>query len=347
MKKLTRLLLFLVSSSFAQQPLCTAEIHTLQSEILHEKRIIDIQLPKNYYNTDFAKATYPILYILDGENNFPFISALERFNTKFLYRSQPEMIIVGIRNTDRTRDFTPTKMEKFKTSGGAENFTDFIEKELQPYVNKHFRINGFNILWGHSFGGLFALNTLLNRPYLFKSYIAIDPSFWWNNQFLLNEFDKKWFSIKLKYKKSLFVGNSPINPNRKELFPEGVKVFETLFFTKNTPKNCRFSFKDYNNCDHGSVPIPATLDAITFLFEGMKLPVKQVPKNPDLIRKNYKKLSEKLGFTVIPDESLIHQFIEFLTKIENKKAVKEILNYGLELYPDSKFLKENSYNILD
>ena len=48
-------------------------------------------------------------------------------------------IIVAIKNTHRARDLTPTYDEnynKWGMSGGANNFLDFIEKELIPYVNK-------------------------------------------------------------------------------------------------------------------------------------------------------------------------------------------------------------------
>ena len=60
----------------------------------------------------------------------------------------PEMILVGITNTDRTRDLTPTHVAapRFEnrqfnapTSGGADKFLDFIAREVMPYVEKTYR----------------------------------------------------------------------------------------------------------------------------------------------------------------------------------------------------------------
>ena len=42
-------------------------------------------------------------------------------------------------------------------------------------------------LWGHSYGGLFVLHTLLRQPATFQRYIAADPSFWWHDGFILQE----------------------------------------------------------------------------------------------------------------------------------------------------------------
>lgn len=42
-------------------------------------------------------------------------------------------------------------------------------------------------LYGHSYGGLFALHTLFTRPGLFDCYIASSPSIWWNDRFIMQE----------------------------------------------------------------------------------------------------------------------------------------------------------------
>ncbi len=85
---------------------------------------------------------------------------------------------------DRNKDLTPTHMDDWKTSGGAGNFLSFIKDELIPHINKEYPSNGDNTLWGHSLGGLFVINALINEPQTFKSYIAVDPSLWWDNGYI-------------------------------------------------------------------------------------------------------------------------------------------------------------------
>lgn len=64
-----------------------------------------------------------------------------------------KMIVIGITNTERTRDFTPTYDESYNQwgiSGGADNFLDFLEKELKPYVKANYSTNNYAIISGHS-----------------------------------------------------------------------------------------------------------------------------------------------------------------------------------------------------
>ena len=66
--------------------------------------------------------------------------------------------------------------------GGADRFLEFIDGELKPWVNENFRTEPFEILGGHSFGGLFAVHVMLNRPDSFDAYIAVSPSLWWDDR---------------------------------------------------------------------------------------------------------------------------------------------------------------------
>ena len=69
------------------------------------------------------------------------------------------------------------------------NFLDFIEKELIPYIEKNYPATSYKTFVGHSYGGIAVLNALFERPQLFNNYIAIDPSLWWDDQILLRVAD--------------------------------------------------------------------------------------------------------------------------------------------------------------
>jgi predicted alpha/beta superfamily hydrolase len=67
----------------------------------------------------------------------------------------PQSIVVGIANVDRKRDFTfPTNNAKdkkdFPTTGSSEKFIDFIEKELQPHIQRNYRTGGSKTIVGQS-----------------------------------------------------------------------------------------------------------------------------------------------------------------------------------------------------
>jgi hypothetical protein len=88
------------------------EKQTLFSKILNENREIWVHLPKTYNDSSINPAKYPVIYLLDGEINFEYYAGMTDFLSKAPYADIPECIVVGIKNTERTRDLTPTKSQK-------------------------------------------------------------------------------------------------------------------------------------------------------------------------------------------------------------------------------------------
>jgi predicted alpha/beta superfamily hydrolase len=71
--------------------------------------------------------------------------------------------------------------------GGTAGFLDFIERQLLPHLGGIVRIDETRrSLFGHSFGGLFALYALFERPGLFANWIAASPTIYWEGSEILN-----------------------------------------------------------------------------------------------------------------------------------------------------------------
>jgi hypothetical protein len=87
----------------------------------------------------------------------------------------------------RSLDLTPPTESPIPGAGGADAFLDFIEKSVRPAVKARFPRATFSraALYGHSYGGLFALHALFTRPHAFDCYIASSPSIWWNSRCIL------------------------------------------------------------------------------------------------------------------------------------------------------------------
>ena len=160
-------LLFLVimllstSISFAQNKLeiLLGKEVIIKSKTLNEERIATVFLPVNY---DASSQKYPVIYLLDARANFQHTTSA----VNFLSRQGiiPQIIVVAIHNIDRTKDFSPVHDERMPTSGGAEKFLNFVSDELITEINKNYRTSDFSILIGHSFGGTFAVYSLLTKP---------------------------------------------------------------------------------------------------------------------------------------------------------------------------------------
>ncbi|MBB4600639.1 hypothetical protein HNQ93_002000 [Hymenobacter luteus] len=173
-----------------REPFVLGHIDRIKSGQLNEERVLNIYLPEGYEND--SKATYPVMYLLDGsaDEDFIHIVGLAQFLTFPWIDALPKSIIVGIATVDRRRDFTfPTRNEKdrkdFPTAGKSAAFMRFLEKDLQPYVEKTYRTNGQKTLIGQSLGGLFAMEVLLKKPALFTTYIIASPSLWWDDESLV------------------------------------------------------------------------------------------------------------------------------------------------------------------
>ena len=139
---------------------------TIDSKILDEQRTLVVTLPQGYED---ERTEYPVLYHLDANtvNGRPLPAG---------GRSWPEMITVGIVNTDRSRDMFPVYVgPKRPTSGGAEAFLRFLTTEVIPLVDDRYRTSGQRILYGMSNSGLFTVYALLKRPQTFAGYIASSP----------------------------------------------------------------------------------------------------------------------------------------------------------------------------
>ncbi len=216
---LPAVILLLILASCCQKGLKENDMsHSLQieSETLNETRDIFVHLPEGYEDAD---RRYPVLYVLDGESIFTFaVGAVEFLSTSRM----PEMIVVGIPNSNRERD----QWVSLEPDGGYIKFVDFLESELIPYINTHYRTQSFQIFYGFCSGSSTCLWILLTRPEMFKGYIAAGTGFdqtWY-------DLAKEKFGKRSSLKKSLFAVTEGTTPRA-----EGNRMLRQLLETSAPP----------------------------------------------------------------------------------------------------------------
>jgi hypothetical protein len=235
----------------------------------------------------------------------------------------PEMVVVAILNTDRTRDLTPTHVlngiyGRFETSGGAENFTTFLGKELMPYIETHYPVAPFRTLIGHSFGGLFVINTLINHTDMYNAYVAIDPSLWWDGQKIMTEGETALREKKFKNKSLFFAIANTMNPGTDTMQVAHDTSVSTLHIRSNllfakyldscSGNDLHERWKYYNDDSHGSVPLIAEYDALHFLFDYYRMPFQGNPDSltASIVTDHYSLVSEKLGYKILAPENNVN-----------------------------------------
>ena len=330
MKKLAFLLLFSAAIQVKAQTknnnIIIGKKDSVYSHILNEKREIWIYLPSSY-NPENSSKRFPVMYLLDGDAHFHSVTGLIQqlaggINGNSIF---PDMIVVGIPNTDRTRDLTHVasrvtpdgrEADFLKSSGGGENFISFMRKELIPSIEKKYYTAPHRMLVGHSFGGIVAINVLLNHTDLFNSYISIDPSMWWAEGDLIQQARKKLASKDFK-NKSLYLAVANTMPpgieikeveNDTSLNTEHIRSIMELTHILEANKNngLEYAWKFYSEDDHGSVPLISEYDGLRFIFNDYRLSANAATMGLDTIIKHYKKVSLKMGYTILPPEELVN-----------------------------------------
>jgi len=334
-------------------------IDSLYSETLKEYKEVYIQLPNNYNPKKNKK--YPVAYILDGEVLLSTVNNVQSFyNGGFT----PEMILVGISNANnRTRDLTTSKIkEKYgmpfnEESGEADNFSNFIETELIPFIENKYPVTSFRTLIGHSYGGLFVIYTLIHHSQLFSNYLAIDPSLDWDNQKLITEAQEKLTSQNYKGK-SLFMSLSGQlhmqNPNITlenvmqdtsdyTIFARSNITFSNIL-KQNNKNGLAYHWKFYPLDLHGTIAFPSIMDGLIFDFEWFQMEKTDKFNSPTTSKEelfsivNYraKKLESYLGYAVPPyPEDLFNALGYMNLDMEQLEKSRMFFEFGIQFYPNS------------
>lgn len=256
----------------ATKPFVLGVVEEFRSVMLKEIRTLNIYLPAGYNESDSVR--YPIIYLLDGSANEDFVHVvgLVQYNNLRWVNRIPKSIVVGIANVDRRRDFTfPTAVESDKVklglTGRSERFIAFIERELQPFVDKKYRTTQSRTLIGQSLGGLLATEILFKKPELFEKYIIISPSLWWDDGSifklkpeLLNE------NFTRKTDVYVGVGKEGFAPSKipRVMEEDAKKLAETIKSARNNNVTVHFDYLPQE--DHATVTHQAVFNAFRLLY---------------------------------------------------------------------------------
>lgn len=328
--RLTLMVLFLLlgltsSRTQEKQPIEIGFTETIHSEILNEDRDYFVYLPEELRNSPTTTQPYPVAYLLDGERFFmPFIGHVKSLSSSG-HMLIPRMIVIGIPNTNRSRDLSPTKTPPdppylpesiASMGGGGDEFLDFLQQELIPEIEKKYPAISHRLLVGHSLGGLLALHTYINRTNLFDDYLVLDPSVWWNNQYLVQQFEETPVDSRFK-NTSLYVANANyiteherMEGSEAEDYPKGslaAKEKLTGLLRDRFANQGALKIKNYPGENHMTVVHIGQYDGMRFLYDYFNLPTFSPSSLKDFkngflkeYTEQFKNLSSHMGSEIKP-----------------------------------------------
>lgn len=334
---------------------------SIYSKILGEKREILVHLPDTPADEFAPDQKYPVIYVLDAGSYFQTIAAISESkgggSGNF---SSPKVIVVGIVNTDRMRDLSPTHWPNpplvpagmAASSGDGEKFLGFIEKELIPHIDSICPAAPHRTIIGHSLGGLAAINALLNHKGLFQNHVVLDPTTWWEKENWINSVKNKltladysntsvFLAIAHSVDKSLSIEALKTDTNLRTLPMRSELNFDQYIKSIIGAHPLIYQSKYYPDYDHGGVALPGIIDAMGFIynFYGISFPFPGFFA-PDYsedgkLAAHYEMVSKRLGYKVAPPGELVNAVAHELMGSKQFDRAKKYLDLNLKNYPNS------------
>ena len=360
---LTLLVIFMALNSNAQNDtkVIIGNIDSIDSKILKEKRKIWVHIPNSSSNGGlYAPVKYPVVYLLDGDAHFySVVGMIQQLSSVNGNAICPEMIVVGIPHIDRIKDLTPTHAHVSQmvdsatasTSGGGEQFTSFLEKEVIPYIDATYPTLPYRTFIGHSLGGLIVMNTLLNHKELFNSYISIDPSMWWDTRKLLTKGAGILAQQNFKNKSLYLAIANTMKPGMDTALVKRDTSFETehirsilmlnTVLQKNKQNGLAYNYKYYDGDTHGSVPLIATYDALHTLFDfynftlGFDDYMNFSKKTISRMEDHFKEVTKNFGFDFPIPEAMVNQMGYMAMSQSKLDEAGYLFNMNVVNYPTS------------
>ncbi|PKH86038.1 alpha/beta hydrolase [Colwellia sp. Bg11-28] len=304
---------------------------SIDSKVLSTDRELQVLLPENYFAN--TQATYPVIYLIDGDYNFHGVSGmLDLLANKG--QLIPDVILVGIadKGTSQYHEYmTPSVFDsKAKPSKGkAAKFIRFITEEVKPYIDNNYRSAESSTLVGHSMGGLFVLNMLLEKPSAFNNYVAISPSVWVADQGIVAKAKEKLSKAQHK-PVSLFL--SLADETRMGQYD----FINALDLTQ--PNNINWQFKHYPDENHNSVGIIALRDSLKAIYKPWYIVENKLAtfKTPESIVQHYQTIMTEFGFSQPMPSTSVQEIFRRHYRNKNAASLPTFIEETIKKLPASK-----------
>lgn len=324
MKKINLLLIFclILICISAQENVTIGRYKKFVSKILGGEVTYLEHLPDGY---EKSGKTYPVLFVMNGQIISQFANDAATLDNLSNDRI-PDMILIGISNTDVARKYMSCPNDSGYVRGG-ESFYNFLKDELIPEINKNYRTNGYRLLSGQSNTALFVMYNFLFHPDLFNAYIAASPMFGWCADFFLNK-TKEFLKSIPGINKKLYISYGDLDYVQVLNYIDDYK--EVL---KQSPKSLLWKVDLFENTSH--VPFATLNNALLFFFSGCTINAEMKKLTVPEIKSHFEALSKEYGFTINPKAGMLFDMaIDLGDELKTDLAI-ETSKYLISLYPDS------------
>ncbi len=302
--------------------------YIIQSKSFNDPREFQVHLPKKMEINE----RLPVIFVFDAQWDTYYDLVTSTIDYLIEVREFPKSIVVGINNKQRQYELTPAPVNedwKVPDLGGAKFLENHLVYEIIPFLEKKYNIENFRIGIGHSLGGTFVLNSLVDNPDLFNVYIAISPNLQLDDEEIILKIKRNISKVET-LNKLLFVTIGTFgNPDIQFLPP--VKKLDSIVKLHSSP-NFNWNFKVLNNYNHATTPLESLQASLLFLGEKWKIPqTKKMIQSKDVLnafKMFYINLSKWTGYEIKPKT---HDYYNFIGTLENNNKYED----AIQLYKDA------------
>jgi len=312
--------LWLVSFfSLSSEPIVIGETLTIDSKVLMKRTSINIRLPEGYQALEHKR--YPVYFDIGSDDNFAATAGILHWLSHNQEYPAPEVILVSLT--------TETAVSFIQRGVKSEDFINFLETDVIPYIDKHYRSQPFRILASSERFGSVPLYGLIHKPKLFQAYLAISP--WVTDESdLVSEFE-----VFLKSQKEISAFLWLSSGGEGKVAKNYHKLLSLL--QQHAPENLEWKSAQFNKNSSMSQPLLSLPNALESLFSDMVLaPDSQVVSaGAKSIKSYYQQLSNnKYGYAISSEIAISDLGYAMLSEKKLKKAI-EVFQINLKDYPDS------------
>ena len=314
--------------------------HKIASKYFNGEREIQVHLPKKYDKDE----RLPVIYIFDAQWDTYFNLTTSVIDYLIETKEFPRSIVVGIISEKRQYELTPEPVNedwKMPSLGGAKLLENHIKNEIAPLLKQQYNTASFRVGIGHSLGGTFVLNSLVDSPKLFNAYIAISPNLQIDDEEIILKLQRNISKITNSNKFIYTTIGTEGNPD--SMFLPLVKKLDSIFQNHHS-NHFNWKVSIYSGFNHATSPLESIHNSLLKLSKKWKISEKQ--KKEIINSKNvlakfnefYQNLSDWTGYSVIPSKNDYYSFSGFLET--NKKYYDAINIYksAVKIFPsESRF----------
>jgi predicted alpha/beta superfamily hydrolase len=316
--------LWLVSFfSLSGEPIVIGETLTIDSKVLMKKATINIHLPASYQASNQKR--YPVYFNLGDDVGFARTAGTLQSLSHNQEYPVPETIFVSLT--------TETSVSVIGRGVKSEDFINFLEIDVIPYIDKHYRTQPFRILASGERFGMAPLYSLIHKPKLFQAHITMSP--WITDKSgLVSDFET---ILKSNKDISGFLWLSVSGESREASNYQ--KVISLL--QQHAPQKLKWKSAQFNQYV-SSLP-SALVSVFADRYLASDSPV--ISAGVKSIKSYYQQLSDnKYGYAISSERAIRDLGIAMFNK-ERVKEAKAVFQINIDDYPDSPHVYANMASI--